>query len=571
MKTITLKYAGEISQPEYVPPGSRITSSGGGVIEWTPGNLIEAAQNPTWRPWARGAMPGYMDTLRGVTVRATAAGAMKINIEESRNDPFIPDAYFDVDIAYWNIGGTEMAGPGGEDAMPVQPVLHSQPGLDKVNFGDAQPYTTLSTQNTCTAVLNPTGWHDGTGCLELTGNPGSEGFTECRIYFDAGKQFRLESGDGFAVELEIPDLSDITTNSSFSVELGVGATSTATPANRTEYRLLVQQNAQPIRQKGRRYLRFRWDLGSTEATAGPYPGYAPVVTGNGITQYGVCNWLRFTWGNMTGKTFKIKRIVSGGRAQPCIVLMTDSVQGAHIEHAGPSLVSRGIAPSMVLADTVEQFPGLRRIHEAWYTRGRGDIIPNDVIDRNLVVAGVPEQEIYDMLVECDRRLLKYGWTRARKIYSYNNNAYNNACISALQRAGYRAARAGSVDGRYVFTEGGVGDPYRIPAVGIDGKNAADIITIIDRTIQYGATLWMYYHQPYSKAKIVADGQTAVSAGQTPQQYATVNPSYCAANGINSGTIWTEEFDAAMEYLAQKVSEQKIITMTPSQWCNAVGL
>lgn len=111
MKTITLKYAGEISQPEYVPPGSRITSSGGGVIEWTPGNLIEAAQNPTWRPWARGAAPGYMDTLRGVTVRATAAGAMRIDIEESVNDPFISSAYFDGDIATMSQDKTGMVDP----------------------------------------------------------------------------------------------------------------------------------------------------------------------------------------------------------------------------------------------------------------------------------------------------------------------------------------------------------------------------------------------------------------------------------------------------------------------------
>lgn len=467
-------------------------------------------------------------------------------------------------------GNTVLVGADGQPVDVGRNPLRIQPGLTMVDFGASAPYTSLATQNTCTATLNPTGWHDGTGCLELTGDAEDAAWTECRIYFDSGKRFNLNSGDGFAIEFEIPDVSDITTNSGFSIEIGHGATSTTPPADRTAFGLLTQQNSMPIHQRGVRYMRFRWDITAAEAKAGPYPGYAPQVTGAGASQYRPVNWIRFTWQNFPGRKFKIKRIVSGGKTQPCIVLMTDSVQGMHTTHAGPSMVSRGIAPSMVLADTILQYAGLREITNGWY-RALGDIIPNDVQDRNLVSAGLTEDQIYDMLVECDNRLLTYGWLRGRKIYSYNNNAYNNACVAALQRAGYRMARAGSVDGRYVFAEGGVTDPYRIPAVGVDGKNAADIITIIDRVIEYGATCWMYYHQPFPKAKIVADGQTAVTEGQTPQQYAAVNPTYCTANGINSGTIWTEEFDAAMAHLGQKVGEQKIVTLTPSQWCAAVGL
>lgn len=462
----------------------------------------------------------------------------------------------------------------GPDGLPtaedVFNPLRIQPGLTMVDFGAAQPYTTLATQNTCVATLNPTGWHDGTGCLELTGDAEDAAWTECRIYFDSGKQFDLNSNDGFAIEFEIPDVSDITTNSGFSIEIGYGATSTAPPANRTSFQMLTQQNSQPIRQRGVRYTRFRWDITTAGAKAGPYPGYAPGVTGSGFAQYKACNWIRFMWASFPGKMFKVKRIVSGGRTQPCIVLMTDSVQGFHTTFAGPSLVSRGIAPSMVLADTILQYAGLREITNGWY-RALGDIIPNDVIDRNLVTANLTEDEIYAMLMECDNRLVQYGWTRARKIYSYNNNAYDNNIIAALQRAGYKMGRAGSVDGRYVFAEGAVNDPYRIPAVGIDGKNAADIITMIDRCIEYGATMWTYYHQPFPKAKIVADGQTAVTTGQTPLQYAAVNPSYCTTNGINSGTIWTEELDAAMAHLAQRIGERKIIDLTPSQWCAAVGI
>lgn len=96
MTTLTLS-TNQVSQITFVPAGSRITSTGNGSIEWTPGSPTDAANAANWQTWAKGSSAGYMDTLRPMSIRATATGSMRVTIEEGRGDKYGEDAYFDAD------------------------------------------------------------------------------------------------------------------------------------------------------------------------------------------------------------------------------------------------------------------------------------------------------------------------------------------------------------------------------------------------------------------------------------------------------------------------------------------
>lgn len=102
MTTLTLSTS-QVSTITFVPAGSRITSDGNGSIEWTPGSPIDAANSPNWQTWAKGSSAGYMDTLRPMSIRATATGSMTVTIEEGRGDKYGEDAYFDADYAQYSV------------------------------------------------------------------------------------------------------------------------------------------------------------------------------------------------------------------------------------------------------------------------------------------------------------------------------------------------------------------------------------------------------------------------------------------------------------------------------------
>lgn len=116
MKTITLTN-GQVSQITFVPAGSRITSSGNGSIEWTPGTEADARNAPNWKTWSKGSASGFMDTVRPMSIRATATGNMTVTIDEDGADKYGADVYFEESQPYFstdaNGNPTVIVGPRG--------------------------------------------------------------------------------------------------------------------------------------------------------------------------------------------------------------------------------------------------------------------------------------------------------------------------------------------------------------------------------------------------------------------------------------------------------------------------
>jgi len=200
----------------------------------------------------------------------------------------------------------------------------------------------------------------------------------------------------------------------------------------------------------------------------------------------------------------------------------------------------------------------------------GDFNSNDLIDRNLALAGLTRQQVKDMAAACIAKASGYGWTRGQNLFVYNNNAYNDTVVAGLQDAGIIAGRGGPSDGRFVFAEGGVVNPMRIPAATWDQLTTAQITPQIDRIIETGATGWVYWHNVFSTARVADDGQAAVGSA-TPSAYAASNSTYCTPRGITNLTIWWEELKGALDYIKAKEVAGLIDVMSPSEWALRNGL
>lgn len=115
MKTLTM-LTGQISEIVSVSPGTRITSSGSGYIEWTPGTLSDARNAASWTTWAKGSSAGYMDSARQMCIRATATGSMTVTIAEGEADRLGVNAYWEEDVPVLSTdanGNTVLVGPDG--------------------------------------------------------------------------------------------------------------------------------------------------------------------------------------------------------------------------------------------------------------------------------------------------------------------------------------------------------------------------------------------------------------------------------------------------------------------------
>lgn len=104
MKTLTLINK-QISEVVFVSAGSRITSSGGGYIEWTPGTETDAKNAPNWKTWIKGSSAGYVDTVRPLSIRATATGAMTVTIAAGGGAKNDDGAYFEEGVVSYTKDG----------------------------------------------------------------------------------------------------------------------------------------------------------------------------------------------------------------------------------------------------------------------------------------------------------------------------------------------------------------------------------------------------------------------------------------------------------------------------------
>lgn len=91
--------AGQISEPVEVGPGTRVTATGSGYVEWTTSTLADVRNGiATWQVWPKGSTVGYADTLRRVVMRARAVGALVVVWEEGKRDEGPEGVYWQEDV-----------------------------------------------------------------------------------------------------------------------------------------------------------------------------------------------------------------------------------------------------------------------------------------------------------------------------------------------------------------------------------------------------------------------------------------------------------------------------------------
>lgn len=462
----------------------------------------------------------------------------------------------------------------------------------------------LAVQSTGTIVHNPTGWHDGTACIEFTPNSDAGEF---RYYFDgaleaglANSPLDFNSEDGVAIEFEITDIDTSKVNFSISMEFSTDATNLFPPnkASFGWFRNDGQSNAQQKECKGRKYYRFRFDSDATDAKSSAFPGYGYYATasGTGADYTKPIKFIRMVCTKFSGKTIKFKRILLGGWSTPCIIVGTDS--------AGPEALDRLVAP-LVNSNKLEFYGNqywssldasggvalerFRRLYAAGW-----ELCGNDLVDRPLGVDVLDQPTMASAIQTTRERQIAEGWLEGSKVWVANNNSTSYLMIQELAAAGYVANRNGITEGRYVFPEGGVPDPYRMPAYSLDGKFLTDVKPWIDRCIEYGATMWLYFHNVWSKAQIDADrtnnitgtagAPIAVNAGETPAAYRTRAAGLGTAIGNATVTymdarigatatlaIFYEDLKEILDYIGTKQAAGALVTRTPSNWCRDVGL
>ena len=101
MQTITL-LTGQVSDVYSVSPGSRVTMTGSGNIQWTAGSKTDALNNPSWADWPLGTTAGNVDVVRPMCIRATATGSMTVTIDDVPGDKQPDGVYWDSQLAAWN-------------------------------------------------------------------------------------------------------------------------------------------------------------------------------------------------------------------------------------------------------------------------------------------------------------------------------------------------------------------------------------------------------------------------------------------------------------------------------------
>lgn len=111
MATTINLIAGQISDLIEVGPGTRITVTGSAYIDYAQGNVQDAKNGVlTWAKWPKGSSSGTCDTIRRMTIRATATGAATVLIEEGFRDP-------DTDSGYWQEQQAQLATDAGGNVV----------------------------------------------------------------------------------------------------------------------------------------------------------------------------------------------------------------------------------------------------------------------------------------------------------------------------------------------------------------------------------------------------------------------------------------------------------------------
>lgn len=451
----------------------------------------------------------------------------------------------------------------------------------------------LSTQNTGAVKHAVSGWYDGTACLEWT--PSTDSEAEIRCYVPSG--LNISDDDGIAFEFEIPEVDASKTNFTIAFDFANTA-SDLFPVNTGFVRVWRCAIASPTpnqskEKAGRKYIRQRWDSTvATDAAMGAWPLVTNVGTagGTGADRRATVRWFRFRASNFAGKTIKLKCVRRGGRSTPAFTIGSDSANPEMLFSSMAYAVSKGLRP--YLAQYLDVLTGDRLDAYRRAAAAGVEITGDDITDRPL--GTITDEATMRAAIEGTRDGLRALGLGDSKFWVANNNSTSYLMIRELQRAGYVANRNGTTDGLYTFPEGGVPDAFRMPSWGCDNQNFADIKPKIDRAVQYGCTLHLYWHVVLSAARMdddraanvtgVAGAPIARNAGESMQAYrarvgalgtpeGNASATYFDARiGVNyTAGIWWEELKQLLDYLATLNADGTAAVVSPDQWCRDVGL
>ena len=464
------------------------------------------------------------------------------------------------------------------------------------SFSGAGSYASaglVAVQSTGTVLHNATGWYDGTACLDFT--PNTDSNAELRIYLGA-TGYNISDEDGIGFQFGIPENLD-TSLANFSIFCDFSSDAVNLfPANTQYVRMWVcdQSNAQTKEKGGRKYIRQRWDAtAATDAACGAFPGNIStgLFAGTGADRTAMCKWVRFRVNKFSGKTLKFKALRVGGRSTPAFVLGSDNANPYQLFSAMSYMASKNMPA--YLSQYVAGLSGAAALSGYRRASAAGvEITGDDIVDRPLGSTVLDQPTMQAAVDGTISGLVALGLP-APKVWVANNNSTSYLMIRELQRAGFVCNRNGSTDGRYLFPEGGVPDSFRLPAASFDNLNWTAIQPILDRAIQYGCTLWIYWHGVLSSARLDADrtanvtGTAGAPIARSASETLTAYRARALALGTSAGTasvtyfdntigsaalgIWWEELQPMIDYLNTRSRDGTCVVVSPREWCADVGL
>lgn len=119
MQTISLSYAGQVSDPVSIGPGARVTTTGSGYVEYTTASMVDIRNNVpiTWTQWPKASATGFCDSVRRIIIRGVAAGAFTVKINEGQNDEGPEGVYWQESLPSFALDAsgnvTGLVGPNG--------------------------------------------------------------------------------------------------------------------------------------------------------------------------------------------------------------------------------------------------------------------------------------------------------------------------------------------------------------------------------------------------------------------------------------------------------------------------
>jgi hypothetical protein len=498
------------------------------------------------------------------------------------------------------LGGASLPAIKGEEVLDFALAGFLPAGASFSGTGSYNSEGRIATQNTGTVRHNPTGWKDGTACLEFT--PNANSLCELRMFFDgaagtARAPMNWSDTNGVAFDFEITGFNTALTLPAITCTFANNAANIA-PPNRAAFAVFRNDNATQATQReiqGRYYVRQRFDHLATDAAAGYWVGYGynAAEAGTGADWRLPVNVVRLTFSQFSGQTIKFKRIRRGGWSMPCVVMGTDNATPETLaSHVAPMMARNNIAHyanqyTATLANP-QALARFQRLYESGW-----ELNPNDVVDRPL--GQVLDQATVRSAIEQSRDFYRaQGWTRGNKVWIANNNSDSAMMRAELLAAGFVADRLGGNGDRYAFPEGGIPDPMKIPSVSIDNRTLTTIQPYVDRAITMGCTIWLYYHNVWPKADLdtartlnltgTAGAPIAVNAGETPGSYRARMVALATPEGNASVTyldarigsiatlaIWSEDLEEVANYIGGRIAAGGMVSMTPTQWCKAVGI